>query len=135
MDFIIWDQSYSVGVKLIDTQHKKLFALISKLHATMAKTKEKEEPLDVIILDLAFYVDFHFRTEEKYMEEFSCVDAEHFKQHVFYEGKIKEFNDRYQKGESNINEEIMVFLKDWLANHIKIKDKEYAKCFNDHGLV
>lgn len=134
MDFIVWDESFDVGVKIINAQHKKLFALISKLYVAVNKTEGEAEPLENIILELAAYVDFHFRAEEKYMNEFDCVDKNHFDQHKFYEGKINEFNYKYQRGEEGVGEEILYFLKDWIANHVKIKDKEYTGCFHEHGL-
>lgn len=135
-DFIVWDQSFSVDVKLIDAQHKKLFAILNRLHGVVNKIEGEAEPLENIILELAAYVDFHFKTEERYFEEFGCEDMEeHIRQHNFYEGKIKEFNEKYKKGEESVGEEIMNFLKDWISSHIKIKDKEYTECFHDHGLL
>lgn len=134
-DFIKWDQTFSVDVKLIDAQHKKLFAMLNKLYGVANRSENEDEPLENIILDLAAYVDFHFKTEEKYMKEFGCENDEHIRQHQFYEEKIKEFNEKYQKGEEGVGVEIMNFLKDWISSHIKIKDKEYTGCFHDHGLL
>lgn len=37
-DFIKWDQSFSVGVRLIDAQHQKLFALINNLYNNVKRT-------------------------------------------------------------------------------------------------
>lgn len=135
-DFITWDQSFSVDVKLIDAQHKKLFSILNKLYGVVNKAEGEAEPLENIILELAAYVDFHFKTEERYFEEFGCEDMEeHIRQHKFYEEKIREFNDKYKKGEESVGAEIMNFLKDWISNHIKIKDKEYTGCFHEHGLL
>lgn len=139
MDFIKWDESFSVGVRIIDAQHQKLFSLINNLHNNIKRTDSEEpEPLENIILELAAYVDFHFHFEEKYFEEFNYEKTEdHKKQHKFYEDKIKEFNEKYNKGEGEgeVEEEILAFLEDWIKTHIKIKDREYTKCFNEHGLI
>jgi len=137
MDFIIWDQSFSVGVKLIDEQHKKLFGMINKLHKTVKNINSWEaEPLENIILDLAAYVDFHFKTEEKYFAEFGYEKTEeHTAQHNFYEEKVRDFKRQYDERGEIVGGEVLVFLEDWIKGHIKVKDKEYTKCFNEHGLV
>ncbi len=138
MAFIKWDMSYSVGVKMIDAQHQKLFALINDFYNSVKMKTENLEPVDSALQDLFSYIDFHFKTEEKYFEEFGYEKTEeHKKQHKFYEDKIKDLNERYQKtkNEQEISEEIINFIKDWISNHIKISDKEYKICFNEHGLV
>lgn len=84
---------------------------------------------------MAAYVDFHFHTEEKYFKEFHYEkEKEHTEQHHIYENKIREFNEKYKEKGEKIGDEVIVFLKEWIENHIKIKDKEYTKCFNEHGL-
>lgn len=139
MDFIKWDESFSVGVKLIDAQHQKLFKMINTLHNSLKKIENGgSEPLENVILQLAAYVDFHFKTEEKYFHEFDYEKTkEHEAQHKFYEDKIKEFNDKYQKGavEEEVGVEVLKFLEEWIMKHIKVNDKEYTKCFNEHGLA
>lgn len=137
MAFIEWDISYSVGVKMIDNQHQKLFLMINNFYdAVKGTSKENLAPVDSALQDLFSYVDFHFKTEEKYFDEFGYEKTpEHKKQHKFYEDKIKELNERHQKGEEEVSEEIIAFIKDWILNHIKISDKEYRECFNEHGLI
>lgn len=132
MAFIEWDQSCSVGIRLIDNQHKRLFALINDFHE--AKTN-----LDQVLQDLLSYIAFHFRTEEKYFNEFHYERTEeHVKQHKFYEDKIREIYERCLQekiDEGKISAEIEDFVKDWIVHHIKISDKEYTDCFHKHGLV
>ncbi len=130
MVFIEWDQSYSVGVKLIDSQHKRLFALINDFHE--AKTN-----LDQVLQDLLSYIDFHFRTEEKFFHEFGYEKIEeHSKMHKFYEDKIREIYKRCLQekvDEGKISLEIEDFIRDWIIHHIKVSDKEYTECFHKHG--
>jgi len=139
MVFIEWDMSFSVGVKFIDDQHKKLFALINALYDAKESAANKDFIfIDGVIQDLLAYVDFHFKTEEKYFKEFHYEkEKKHIKQHKFYEDKIKAFHEKYlrERNEKEISGEIMDFLKNWISNHIKISDKEYQKCFNERGLI
>ena len=131
MSFIYWDDSFSVGVEIIDSQHKKLVELINNFH-------NSETNLDEVVQDLLAYINFHFKTEEKYFIDFGYQKIdEHTNQHKFYEDKIKEI---YKKcldekvDEGKISSEIEGFIKDWILNHIKISDKEYTECFHKHGL-
>lgn len=137
MDFIKWDESFSVGVKLIDAQHQKLFEMMNKLHGEVSGATNREfESLENIILQLAAYVDFHFKTEEKFFKKYDYEKTdEHTLQHKTYADKIRGFNERYKKGEEELGEEILKFLEEWIMKHIKVNDKEYTKCFNEHGLV
>lgn len=131
MAFIDWDQTYSVGVEIIDNQHKRLFELINDFHS--AKTN-----LDQAIQDLLSYVDFHFKTEERYFDKFGYEKTvEHRQQHKFYEERIGALYARCLKekiDEGKISAEIEGFVKDWISQHIHISDKEYSKCFHEHGL-
>lgn len=89
---------------MIDAQHKKLFEMLNGLHK-IAKVIDGEnaEPLENIILILAAYVDFHFRTEEEYFEKFYYGKIkQHTAQHKFYADKIREFNEKYKKGEEGL---------------------------------
>ncbi len=132
MVFIEWNQSYSVNVRLIDEQHKKLFKLINAFH-------NAETNIDQTTQDLMAYVSFHFKTEEEYFDRFEYEESrEHKKQHHFYEQKIRELinalGDDKNNDEQKIGQETENFVRDWITNHIKISDKKYARCFNEHGL-
>jgi hemerythrin len=136
MAYIDWNESFSVGIKIIDSQHKMLFKLLNQLNDVLEKPEDETlTTTEVAIHGLLAYVDFHFTTEEKYFEEFNYENKEaHIQQHHFYIKKINEFHDRYPKEGDKIINEVLIFLKDWILNHINISDKKYTKCFHEHGL-
>ena len=41
MSVFAWSEKYSVNVREIDDQHKKLVRLVSQLHTAMSREKEK----------------------------------------------------------------------------------------------
>jgi len=134
MTKIIWQSSYSVGVKLIDAQHKKLFSILNDLQDGI--NDSNPVTLEKIIYDLKAYVKFHFGQEEEYFRKFNYEDAPaHLKQHLYYIEKINELHARFLKNEPNVADEIFNFLNDWILNHIQIIDKKYTKCFNNNGLL
>jgi hemerythrin len=133
-NLIEWKESYSVGVGLIDEQHKKLFSLINDLYFAMKESKDKEI-LGKLLDELAKYVDVHFRAEEAYMEKFDYAGTDEQKeQHKHYSDKIKAFQEAYAQKDALLSYEIIDFLEDWILNHVTGEDKKYTKCFNDNGL-
>ena len=133
-DLIEWKDSYSVGVGLIDEQHKKLFSHINELYLAMKEVKDKEI-LGRVIADLADYVNTHFTTEEKFFEKFNYERKdEHIVQHKQYTDKIKLFQEKYAENQLLLSFEIIDFLEDWILSHVIGHDKQYTKCFNEHGL-
>lgn len=130
---IKWKDSYSVGVKQIDEQHKKLFVHINNLYSAMKKAEDRAM-LGKLLDSLADYVDYHFSNEEKYFEKFGYNKKnEHILQHKQYIDKIKSFQMAYSKNQSFLSFEIIDFLEDWILGHVIGTDKEYTRCFNKNG--
>ena len=131
---IEWKNSYSVGIKQIDDQHKKLFTHINNLYSSMKEGKDKQI-LGKLLDDLSDYVSYHFSTEEKYFEKFNYEKKDdHMLQHKQYTDKIKSFQQAYANKQDFLSFEIIDFLEDWILGHVTGEDKKYTKCFNDNGL-
>ena len=121
-----WSDDYSVGIKEIDEQHKKLFEIINKLHAAMKEAKSKAI-LGKVIEEMISYTEFHFSTEEILLQNCRYPDfSQHKLKHEQFTKKVKEFEKKYLKGSALLSQEIVEFLRDWLVNHIKQSDKEYS---------
>ena len=60
-----WKDEYSVGIDVIDEQHKKLFE-ISEVLANAIEINEIKD----ILLFLENYMEFHFNTEEALMKKY-----------------------------------------------------------------
>ena len=134
MTFLKWSDEYSVGVREIDVQHKKLFEMLTVFYANV-KTSNKNAIMNLTD-QMIKYAQFHFETEEYYFEKFSYEEAEkHKKQHEDFLKKAKETKEKIENGKLVISMDITGFLKDWLLNHIKISDRKYIECFIKNGLV
>ncbi len=134
MPLIIWENSLSVKVSEIDAQHKKLVELINSLHESM-KARKANEALGEIIENLISYAIEHFRTEEKYFDEFGYLKAiQHKKEHKNFVNKVAAFKNDFDNGKMMLSMDIMDFLKDWLLNHIKKTDMAYSDFFVEKGL-
>jgi len=134
MAFIQWDDSFSVNVVAIDKQHQKLVGMINDLHDAM-KQGQGKFILSKIINGLIDYAGTHFRTEERFFDQFGYPDAVmHMKEHAAFTQKVAEFKSEYDEGKVGLSMDVMDFLSLWLRNHIKGVDKKYASFFNEKGL-
>lgn len=132
---IVWDQKYSVGISVIDEQHKQFIFIMDKLSKAISKAESKDA-IEHIFFDLEKYVQYHFGTEEKYFREFNYVDAEeHIIAHREFEKNLKELKDKYRLDENKVTNDLISFMFDWLTNHIQTLDRKYTESFRQNGLI
>lgn len=125
MDFIPWEEKYSVGNPNIDRQHQKLVKLVNTLHEALRNGKGIEYTGSVLN-DLAAYTKYHFSSEEGYMEHVNYPGLEeHREKHRKMTQQVKNLQERFANGE-NLTMEVMNFLKNWLTLHILKTDKQYT---------
>lgn len=135
MPLFNWTEENSVGVGELDKQHQKLFSIVNNLYDLMTQSKAQEE-ISGILDELAKYADYHFKTEEKYFEQFNYENKlEHILLHKQYKEKVSQFiRDNNDGGGTVISFDILDFLEDWWLGHINNEDKRYTECFTSHGL-
>ena len=131
---IEWNESYSVGVKQIDEEHKTIFSLINRLSTAISENKGKEVLGDVL-LELKAYTVTHFQTEENLMKEkgFVGYDA-HKAEHDDLIEQVVDLHERFASDVKVLNVEVIGFLVSWLNNHIAVTDKSYTSFFNAMGI-
>jgi hemerythrin len=126
MAFYEWQDSFSVGVKEMDDQHKKLIAILNHLHDAMKSGKAAKE-IGLIIDEMVDYTKFHFTAEEKLMDEKKYIGlASQKAEHAAFVKKAQEFQNEINSGKLAVSLEVLNFLKDWLTNHILIIDMKYS---------
>jgi len=126
---------YSVGVSLIDEQHKQFVWILDKLSTAISKSDTKDV-LAGILNDLDQYAVYHFNTEEKYFKEFNFSGAkEHIKEHGKFIDELASIKEKFVKDELRLSLELVSFMSSWLVNHVAGMDRKYTECFNEHGLI
>ncbi len=134
MAFMVWNDKLSVGVKIIDDDHKILLGLANKLWAAMA-TRRRKQVLGEILDELVSYTAFHFAREEEIFGQTGFPEAaEHKKQHDKLTNQVLEIQERYKKDSGVLTVEVMNFLKDWLYDHILGSDGEFGQYLNAKGI-
>ena len=120
-----WSDKYSVGCEKIDEQHKRLFDLINKLYQAFVEANAKKV-ITQIIEEMAKYAIYHFSTEEELFDKYDYYDKEkHKSEHELFIDKVIEFAQKLKNEELTVTYEVMLFLKDWLINHILKSDMRY----------
>lgn len=134
MSLFIWDDKYSVNIKEIDEQHKKLVGMLNDLHTSMLGGKTNDV-LKKTLNDLVEYTTYHFKTEEQLFITYKYPKyVEHKESHKNLTNKVLGFYSDLESGKKMLSVELLFFLKDWLVNHILGEDKMYSKFLNDKGV-
>jgi hemerythrin len=134
MAYFDWSDDMSVKVKEIDGQHRKLVEMVNSLNQAMLAKKGRDAQKATIDA-MVEYAATHFKTEEKYMQQFRYPEFDaHRIEHEKFTEKALELKARADRAGFILTLEIVDFLKGWLQNHIMGTDKHYAKCFSEHGL-
>lgn len=135
MSYFNWKEEYSVGVAIIDVQHKKLIELINLLHESMKQGKA-EKIMNVIIRQLIDYTGYHFREEERLMAQINYYDTQkHMKEHIDFVIKVKEQNEKLFSGPTLLSLDLSRFLKKWLMEHILSTDKKLGAELKNKGIL
>jgi len=125
MELLKWHDSFNVGVKLVNQQHKKLFSLINEL-IIQTRVEQQKEHIEKILDELIDYTDYHFKTEEKLFRihpEFQ----QHQNIHQSFIDKVSGFVAAFKIGNRDFQPAIVGFLVDWIKSHVVAMDMAYFK--------
>lgn len=122
---------YKIGIETIDKQHEKLFELAEKTYQLLKNdfTLDKYDKIIHLVEELKDYTEFHFKTEEEYMESIGYKRM--FTQKVEHEGFVNKLKDVDLKKIDHDQDEyimkLLQFLNEWLVEHILEKDMLIGK--------
>jgi len=124
---LIWKDSYSIGMDLIDTQHKHLFEIGNQAYALLKNGLkfDKYDDIVLIIEDLSNYTKYHFKCEEEYMLEINYSGYEdQKKEHTNFIEKIDGIQlHNIDNNQQKHIEDLLQFIFNWILEHILEKDK------------
>ncbi|HCL82259.1 MAG TPA: hemerythrin [Nitrospiraceae bacterium] len=133
MALIVWNEKFSVNVKEIDEQHKKLFNMINDLDDAI-NAHRTTQVLSKTLDDMINYTVTHFGIEENYMKDSDYPEfPEHKKAHDEFTFKVKRLQKDFAAGREVFSLDVMNILKDWLSNHILFMDRKYMPFLSNKG--
>lgn len=132
-DLVSWTPALATGIGSIDTQHKKLVALINELNRAMQDRLSDDFLLEVLGR-LSDYVVEHFDHEERLFDQHAYPRSqEHKNIHSTFVEKVADFGQELKEGKVTVSMDVMKFLKDWLVRHIQGEDMKYVPFLLEKG--
>ncbi|MDA3786591.1 MAG: bacteriohemerythrin [Deltaproteobacteria bacterium] len=134
MTVFAWQEEYSVGIREIDEQHKKLVAMVNDMHQALAQGKGREI-LGAILNKLIAYTQYHFGSEEALMEKYAFPDfPAHRLAHTSMSTKVLALHKEFAGSDIKRSIEVARFLQQWLNKHILETDKQYSSFLKKKGV-
>jgi hemerythrin-like metal-binding protein len=135
---IEWGEQFSVGVAILDDQHKQLIGMINCLIDNQ-EARVDSEPVADVLQTMTQYAAYHFKTEERLMEKFDYPQyASHQTAHTEFKAKTARFCMDAIAHKNALAGEVLTYLSAWLTHHILESDMKYKAFFAarmDNGLA
>lgn len=124
--YIHWEKELELDNQLIDTQHRMLILLCRKLDITI-KTRETEQTVLRVMLELKRFTEFHFVSEENLMHE---IGYPHVDEHaLIHSDLLRQLDLALSKigHRKESPEDLLFFLNKWLGYHVVHEDLKIAE--------
>ncbi len=130
MESFHWDSSFETGLSEVDEQHHHLVDVINRFGSMLmeAGTVSADEA-EAVFTELASYAQYHFSTEESFMDRLGVDDrhvAKHRKEHADFIGDVTLIYKSISLDKPDACQPLLKFLVDWLAYHILGSDQAMA---------
>lgn len=134
MQFIEWNYNFNVGVNIFDEHHHHLINLVNSLYNAIQLNNRVEAKL--ILFELVDYIKYHLSTEERLMQEYNYPSIdEHEIFHSIFCKQLHDLQLKLNANDSLYNIQLVVYLKDWLMDHILITDRDLARYLISKGVT
>ena len=131
MALIEWDPSFSVGSARMDSDHQRLIGLLNRVYDAWHDGEGVAE-LGWLFDELLAYADTHFAAEEMALQSKGYPRLEKQQtDHLRLKASVIDFRNRHLGGAepAALTEEMTLFLKGWLLEHILGEDTLYKSYF------
>lgn len=129
MPLVKWNGKLSVGVSILDAEHKELVGLFNQISSAAAN--EAKESVRKSLAALIAHTAAHFKYEECLFAETNYPDAdEHKKEHDELLWQILAVQKANLDGHITLSGEALQFIRKWLVNHIITYDRKFGLHIN-----
>lgn len=119
-----WNDSYSVGIDVIDEHHRYLLYWMNRAYKAVSESAGTVE-IAKTLFSLEQYVQIHFKAEERLMAAYDYAELElHQRQHRAFEAEVHELREEIGHNPFVAGMKMVEYLRDWLFNHISKTDKQ-----------
>ena len=138
MEFLNWDEKFSVSIQEFDQHHKQLIDLLNEVYEKVFHCENIEDERKLTqetLSNLLEYIKYHFIAEEGLMIKLSYPGyEEHKKKHDYYINEINKIVTEHKNGGVALSFSVFTILKDWIAIHILVEDQQYSQFFHEKGI-
>ena len=128
MEKMRWQNSLSIGIEVIDNQHKKWMDHYNAVVESLTSQEDRTQ----VSKTLGFLIDYtegHFSLEEKYMTAngypgFAEHKAKHDELRGTLAGLVREFEE--EGATTQLSKAVDTFLRNWLIKHIQEVDTKFG---------
>ena len=123
---IEWDDTYSVGNAVIDTQHHKFLALCHRCDELIVTNGLiANDQLHILLNEMSEYVKVHLNYEESLLRQYGYPKlAEHVAEHQQFSEQLTEIQLKATSG-LEVKDEVRQMLQKWWAHHVLDVDMQY----------
>jgi hemerythrin len=136
MKEITWTSDLSVGIELIDSQHKMLIKRLNDLNQSL-ESGQGPAKIATTLNFLIDYTNFHFTAEEKHMAANGYPELEnHKKMHEEFKTTLTNMEEDLEEDGATqlLADSIDTLLVKWLIKHISTIDVMFGKFLKDKGV-
>lgn len=127
MPLIVWHARYSVGIRSINLQHRRMVGIINGLYDDIQAGKGTAH-INEVFQEMNGYAKTHFFHEEFLMKYAGYRGLEeHLRSHAHYVRRVADM----ARGFSRQPEDVLSFLKEWWITHITREDMLYKEALKD----
>lgn len=131
--FFLWKQEYMTGIVAVDTQHKKLFQIMSDLFQTIKNNDLSSKIVEQTLHQMVDYAEFHFKQEEELFRIYSYTASDdHIQKHHDFRNTVQNLINQHDTSEI-MKSIILIALKDWWVHHIMVEDMAYVPFIKSKG--
>jgi hemerythrin len=133
MSIFVWDKSFELGIEPFDEHHRYLVGLLNKTYDNFI-AETGNEHLESVLDELIDYATYHFTAEERWMKEQRYPDLQQHKEiHDGFNLRVVEIQKDYHGRKARLSLEVLIFLKEWLSDHILKTDAEYGLFYRGYS--
>lgn len=126
-----WKGRYSVGISVLDAQHKQLFRMSDQLDADLKQGLRSEE-IEETLVHMGEYATRHFQMEEKYMEEVGYPGlAQQRKIHCQFTNTFRSMYEDFKENglTQGVVESLRRDLTNWIRDHVVGIDQQFGEYY------
>ncbi|PKG83777.1 hemerythrin [Colwellia sp. 75C3] len=130
---IKWSKEYNIGIEYIDQDHKKLLHLLNQFSIAYDYAQCEEFEREALE-DLVSWTKYHFKREEKLMEDYRYPGlVAHKEEHQAMMEQVEEYVSIYNREGHDSLKQVTNLLTFWLINHIQESDTKYRNYLLELG--